>query len=149
MVVRLPVAEPPPPRNERVTEPPRRPHRILLIEDNLDAAESLGAVLELEGHAVEIAHDGPEGIARARALRPDVVLCDIGLPDMDGYEVARTLRGDPSLREVLLVALTGYALPEDQGRAADAGFDVHLSKPPDIEQLRSAIARAPVRAPPG
>ncbi|HTS88827.1 MAG TPA: response regulator, partial [Gemmatimonadales bacterium] len=100
-------------------------------------------VLRLEGHTVEVAHDGPQGILRARALRPEVVLCDIGLPGMNGYEVARTLRGDPALTGVLLIALTGYSLPEDRGRAAAAGFDAHISKPPDIGELRRAIARAP------
>ncbi len=142
-LVRLPAVEPPAARSARAAEAPPLPRRILVIEDNLDAAESLGAVLQLEGHSVEVAHDGPQGIARARELRPDVVLCDIGLPGMDGYEVARTLRAEPASRRPFLVALSGYALPEDQGRATDAGFDAHLSKPPVIEQLRSAIARAP------
>jgi two-component system CheB/CheR fusion protein len=143
MVVRLPVAEAPAAEVERVPDAPPAPRRVLVIEDNLDAAESLGAILELEGHTVEVAHDGPQGIARARKLRPDVVVCDIGLPGMDGYAVARALRGDPALRGAFLVALTGYALPEDQRDAVEAGFDAHLSKPPVIELLRSAIARAP------
>lgn len=76
-------------------------------------------------------------------FRPDVVLCDIGLPGMSGYAVAQALRSDLALRGAFLIALTGYALPEDQRRAKDAGFDVHLMKPPTIEQLRDAVARAP------
>jgi two-component system CheB/CheR fusion protein len=116
---------------------------VLVVDDNVDGAESLRAVLELDGHTVEVAHDGPHAIERSEAFRPDVVLCDIGLPGMSGYEVAEALRRDPVLRGAFLVALTGYALPDDQRRAADAGFDVHLSKPPSVDQLRSAIARAP------
>jgi CheY-like chemotaxis protein len=100
-------------------------------------------VLELEGHTVEVAHDGPEGIGKVRAFRPDVLLCDIGLPGMSGYEVARAVRTDPALRGAFLVALTGYASTEDQRRATEAGFDAHVAKPPTIEQLRGVIARAP------
>jgi two-component system CheB/CheR fusion protein len=122
-----------------------RPRRILIVEDNVDAAESLRELLEMDGHQVAVAHDGPTGAPKELELRPDVVLCDIGLPGMDGYEVARALRKDPRLRGTFLVALTGYALPEDQRRATDAGFDAHLSKPPSVEQIRRAIALAPER----
>ncbi len=148
IVVRLPLAEPLslPAAVERAPGAPSSPRRVLIVEDNVDGAESLGAVIELEGHVVEVTHDGPQGIARARAVRPDVVLCDIGLPGMSGYDVARALRRDPALRDVFLIALTGYALPEDQNRAISAGFDAHLAKPPAIEQLRSAIARAPPKS---
>jgi two-component system CheB/CheR fusion protein len=142
-VVRLPLAEAPSAARELDPGASPRPRRVLVIDDNDDGAQSLSAVLELEGHTVEIAHDGPRGIERSRGFRPDVVLCDIGLPGMSGYAVAQALRSDPTLRGTFLIALTGYALPEDQRRARDAGFDLHLSKPPSIEQLRSAIARAP------
>jgi two-component system, chemotaxis family, CheB/CheR fusion protein len=120
-----------------------------VIEDNLDAAESLRLALELEGHEVAIAHDGPQGIKRARELTPEVVLCDIGLPDMDGYAVAKALRHEPGLRNTFLVALTGYALPEDQRRAAEAGFDAHLTKPATVEGVQEAMDRAPPPASPG
>jgi two-component system, chemotaxis family, CheB/CheR fusion protein len=123
-----------------------RPRRILVIEDNLDAAESLQLALELEGHDVAVEHDGPHGIERARKIMPEVVLCDIGLPGMDGYAVAKELRREPGLRETILVALTGYALPEDQRRAADAGFDAHLTKPATIEGVEDVMASA--RPPP-
>jgi two-component system CheB/CheR fusion protein len=127
---------------------PPRPRRILVIEDNLDAAESLQLALKLEGHEVTVAYDGPQGIERARQLTPEVVLCDIGLPDMDGYAVAKALRREPGLRDTFLVALTGYALPEDQRRAADAGFDAHLTKPATVEGVEEVMARAPRRTPP-
>ena len=118
------------------------PRRILVIEDNLDAAESLQLALELEGHEVAVAHDGPHGIERARELTPDVVLCDIGLPDMDGYAVAKVLRSEPGLRDTFLVALTGYALPEDRRRAAEAGFDAHLTKPVTVEGVEEVMIGA-------
>lgn len=121
----------------------RAARRVLVIEDNADAAESLREVLELNGHEVATARDGPEGIDRARSFRPDVVLCDIGLPGIDGYEVARTLRADPELDQVVLVALTGYASPEDVARARAAGFDDHLAKPAGVETLETALGRAP------
>lgn len=112
-----------------------RPLRVLIIEDNVDAALSLKEVLELSGHAIEVTHSGPEGIARVREFHPDVVLCDIGLPGLDGYGVARTLRADAAARGTFLVALTGYALPEDVEKAKQAGFDRHMAKPPDLDRL--------------
>jgi len=112
---------------------------ILLIEDNLDAAESLAELLALAGHQVELASDGPEGLAKAHELRPDLVLCDIGLPGMDGYEVAQTLRADEALRGTYLVALSGYALPQDIERARYAGFDSHLAKPPSLDRLNDLL----------
>ncbi|MGC4115973.1 MAG: ATP-binding protein [Myxococcales bacterium] len=120
---------------------PRR--RILIIEDNVDAADSLREVLELDGHEVAVANDGPAGLALARRTGPDVVLCDIGLPGMDGYAVARAFRLDEALRHVLLVALSGYAQREDMERAAAAGFDHHLAKPPNLEKLEAVLAGAP------
>jgi two-component system CheB/CheR fusion protein len=113
-----------------------------VVEDNLDAAETLSELLLAWEHEVEVAHDGREGIEKARAFRPDVVLCDIGLPVVDGYEIARAIRSDPALASTFLVALTGYALPEDQRRAAAAGFDRHLAKPVSLEQIRAALADA-------
>jgi two-component system CheB/CheR fusion protein len=147
VVVRLPLAAAPV-RIEVAPRAARSPRRILVIEDNLDAAESLQLALELEGHEVTIAHDGPQGIRRARELAPEVVLCDIGLPGMDGYAVAQALRREPGLRNTFLVALTGYALPEDQRRAAEAGFDAHLTKPATVEKVHETMARARRRPPP-
>lgn len=97
-------------------------------------------MLCLAGHQVEVAYNGSEGLIMARDLRPDVVLCDIGLPGMGGYEVARTLRADPELCSIRLVALTGYALPEDRAKSQDAGFEYHLAKPPSFEQIEEVLA---------
>jgi PAS domain S-box-containing protein len=115
--------------------------RILVVEDNEDAAETLGDLLELEGHVVRIAHDGPAAIVAARELRPHVVISDIGLPgELDGYGVARTLRADPALEGVQLIALSGYANDDARRRSREAGFDVHLAKPPDIARLEQTLA---------
>jgi signal transduction histidine kinase/CheY-like chemotaxis protein len=116
--------------------------RVLVIEDNADAAEMLRDVLELAHHDVEVACDGRAGLARARSLRPDLVLCDIGLPGMDGYAVAREIRRDPDLAATLLVAVSGYALPEDVRRAAEAGFDRHLAKPVSMDELGEVLGAA-------
>jgi two-component system CheB/CheR fusion protein len=119
------------------------PRRILVIEDNVDAADSLRDVLELAGHTVAVAYDGPEGINRAREFRPDVIFCDIGLPGADGYDVARTLRSDVLLTDTVLIALSGYAQPEDIEHAVAAGFDRHLAKPPSMEEVQE-LARLSV-----
>ena len=118
------------------------PRRVLIIEDNDDAAETLREVLEILEHVVEVAYSGPEGIEKARAFHPDVVLCDIGLPEMDGYEVARRLRADPEVGRVAIVAVSGYAQPEDVAMAKEAGFDAHLAKPPSIVTLERALTEA-------
>ena len=119
--------------------------RVLVIEDNVDAADSLREALELGDHTVEVAYSGAEGIEKARAFGPDVVLCDIGLPGMDGYAVARVMRGDPELSRALLVALTGYALPEDVAKAKAAGFAIHLAKPPSLRKLEELLGQAAAR----
>src|SRR5688572_6750641 len=122
----------------------KRGRRCLLIEDNADAAETMGLLLELYGHEVRIARDGREGLEAARGFLPEVVLCDIGLPNgLDGYEVARRMRQDPSFRGMSLVALTGYGQEEAQRRAREAGFDVHLTKPADPEKLERSLAELP------
>ncbi len=120
------------------SRPPSR--RILVIEDNVDAAESLRDALEFGGHQVQVAHEGVGGLNKAREFKPHVVLCDIGLPGMTGYDVARAFRGDPLLGSAHLVALTGYALPDDQRRAQEAGFDQHLAKPPRLEEIEELLA---------
>ncbi|BDG06903.1 hybrid sensor histidine kinase/response regulator [Anaeromyxobacter paludicola] len=119
----------------------RRSVHVLLIDDNQDAAETMGDILRLEGHRVDVASDGRSGLARARELSPDAIVCDIGLPDMDGYAVARTLRADEAFRGTRLIALTGYAQPEDRARAKAEGFDAHLSKPPPVEELLAQLSR--------
>ena len=97
-------------------------------------------LLELIGHEVEVAFDGADGLAKARASRPEVVLCDIGLPGMDGYAVARALRAAPETASAFLIALTGYGQDDDRRRALEAGFDAHLTKPADLEDLRRLLA---------
>jgi two-component system CheB/CheR fusion protein len=118
---------------------PARPRHCLLIEDHVDAAESLAMLLELIGHEVEVAFDGAGGLEKARTLSPEVVLCDIGLPGMDGYAVARALRAAPETRSTFLIALTGYGQDDDRRRALEAGFDAHLVKPVDLEALRGLL----------
>lgn len=121
-----------------------RARRVLVVEDNADAAESLRDALELGDHEVEIASSGPEGVEAARRYVPDVVLCDIGLPELDGYGVARAIRSDPdpAVRSAYLVALSGYALREDVERSIAAGFDRHVAKPPSIEALERLLHEA-------
>ena len=117
-------------------------HRILIIEDNPDAAESAGMLLRLEGHDVKIASSGKEAMKMAGNYQPQVVLCDIGLPSMNGYEVARAFRADPQLAGAYMIALTGYGREEDQEKAFKAGFDLHLTKPVEPKALRRALWRS-------
>jgi two-component system CheB/CheR fusion protein len=116
---------------------------VLVIEDNPDAADSIREVLELHDHVVAVEYSGTAGVEAARRFLPDVVLCDIGLPGLDGYSVAREMRADAALRSALLVAVSGYALEEDVRKCRDAGFDAHIAKPPSVEELQSVLARAP------
>jgi PAS domain S-box-containing protein len=112
--------------------------RVLVVDDNADAAESLAEIMMMLGHAVEVAYDGPSAIERARVSPPDVVLCDIGLPGMSGYEVAKALRAD-GMRGMLLIAVSGYAQSEDVKMAVEAGFDGHVAKPCDPEQIERLL----------
>jgi signal transduction histidine kinase/ActR/RegA family two-component response regulator/CHASE3 domain sensor protein len=121
------------------SNPKGRPLQVLIIDDNRDAAEMLSDAISLAGHRTEKAHSGAEGLERALMNRPDVVLCDIGLPIVDGYEVARRFRDDARLRSIFMVAVTGYTAAADQKAALEAGFDRHLGKPVDIEELRRML----------
>jgi PAS domain S-box-containing protein len=114
--------------------------RILIVEDNVDAAETLQALLELQGHEVWVAHDGLTGLARALELAPSVMLVDIGLPGLNGLELARRLRAELKVQPRRLVALTGYGSPRDRADALEAGFDLHLVKPATFESLALALA---------
>jgi CheY-like chemotaxis protein len=120
-------------------EPVRARRSVLVIEDNADARDALCALLELEGYQVEAAETGPQGIDLWRARQPDAALVDIGLPGIDGYEVARQIRGLAGPR-AFLVALTGYGQPEDRRRAVEAGFDTHLVKPIDPTELARVLS---------
>ena len=135
-------------------EPARAPaFRVLVVDDNVDAAESLAALLEMQGHATRVAHDGNEALSAAQDFRPEIVFLDIGMPGKDGYEVARELRSQPETKQAVLVALTGWGAVDDRARTRSAGFDHHLTKPAgmaDVEGLLSGMAkqRRPMRASP-
>jgi len=113
--------------------------RVLVIDDDRDVAEALCAALSVGGHVIEVAHSGAMGVVKARTFMPDVVLCDIGLPGMDGYDVARVIRADAALRTTRLVALSGYAQSADVSKARAAGFDDHLAKPPSIDKVLAIL----------
>jgi signal transduction histidine kinase/CheY-like chemotaxis protein len=119
--------------------------RVMVVDDNVDAAEMLAALLEAQGHAVSVAYDGHGALEAARRERPDVLLLDIGLPDMDGYELARRLRAQPENAGAVLVALTGYGQQQDRSNAQAAGFDHYLVKPADLNQVGEVLSRAKAR----
>ena len=121
------------------TSPTRRP-RILIVEDEQDGADILRTLLELVGYEVDVAYTGPEGVARALRWRPQVVLCDIGLPGLDGYGVVRELRQDPATAHARVIAVTGYGSDEDRRKSGEAGFDAHLVKPADPARLQELLA---------
>jgi len=114
--------------------------RMLVVDDNVDAAEMLEMLLTNSGHEVRIAHDGPAALEAALEFRPNVVLLDIGLPEMDGYEVAKRIRQEPALANVVLVALTGYGQETNRQRSQEAGFDHHLVKPADFAKVQNILA---------
>jgi PAS domain S-box-containing protein len=122
------------------TASPTRKHRVLVVDDNIDAAESLGHMLRLQGHEVNTAHDGPAALELAASFAPDVVLLDIGLPGMDGFEVARRLRQLVGLEQVLLIAQTGWGQEEDRQRSREAGIDHHLLKPLNLTTLQKLLS---------
>ena len=117
--------------------------RVLVIEDDIDAGDSLRDLLAVGKHEVEVTRNGPEGIAKAREFNPEVVLCDLGLSGTDGLEVARAFKADEGLKDILLVALSGDALPEDLERVSQAGFAHHLGKPASPEKLAEILAALP------
>ncbi|HUG36972.1 MAG TPA: ATP-binding protein, partial [Candidatus Limnocylindrales bacterium] len=122
--------------------------RVLIVEDNADAREALRLMLVLTGHEVEEAADGPTALEKLAAYRPDVALIDVGLPRLDGYQVARLARQRDETRDLFLVALTGYGQEEDRRRALDAGFDRHLTKPMDFDALNDLMRAAELRPDP-
>lgn len=134
-----PLAEPP--DSIRDHEPHARALRILVVDDNADAAETTAMLLKLWGHDVQIVYDGPAALQRAREARPDVVILDIGLPGLSGREVARQMRDDAGLAGIHLIAATGYGQAEDLRRSREAGFDYHLVKPVDPHALHAILSR--------
>ena len=143
--IRLPLATlraAAPPRAASPAAKPSRARRILLVEDNMDAAESLKLLLQQLGHEVQVVHDGLQAVDAARSFAPDVILLDIGLPGMDGYQVASALRAIPETRSARLIAVSGYGQAKDRQLSADAGFHIHLVKPVDPSRLLEAIDEA-------
>jgi CheY-like chemotaxis protein len=146
-VIRLPALSPKQPipgptageSSEPVGSAPQR--RILVVDDNVDAAESLALLLQMEGHDVRVTHDGAAALAAVEADPPDLVFLDIGMPVMNGYDVAQRLRQRPGLEKLVLVAMTGWGQEEDRRRSQEAGFDHHLVKPAEPEALRRLLAR--------
>ena len=142
--VGLPLASPAPAAS--AGEPPPRPPsaaplRVLVADDNADSADTLAMVLETEGHELRVAHDGAEALRLAQAWRPDLAILDIGMPGLNGHEVARALRATPGLEDIALLALTGWGSAEDRARSAASGFDLHLTKPVDPLQVLRLLAR--------
>jgi PAS domain S-box-containing protein len=122
------------------TQPPTSGYRLMVVDDNRDAADSLAMLLRLQGHEVRVAYSGVAALEMTKAYSPDVVFLDIGMPGMDGYEVARRLRQQPGLEKVVLAALTGWGQQEDRRRTAEAGFNHHLVKPPEPKAVESVLA---------
>ena len=144
-IVRLPLLPPAlfldaTPAEGRAASPSSR-LRVLIVEDNIDAAESLAALLALDSHEVRIAADGPTALRIAQAAPPDLALVDIGLPEMSGYEVVREMRALPEGQRIAMVAITGYGRKEDRERSRAAGFDQHLVKPVDLDTLHALLAQ--------
>jgi two-component system CheB/CheR fusion protein len=133
---------------ERSTESTACSLRVLVVDDDIDAARSLAMLLEGNGHSVALAHDGITALSVAPQFHPHIALVDIGLPEMDGYELARRLRADPQLQDVALVAVTGYGRSDDSIRSYEAGYDEHLVKPVKFTALEEILARAAQRLSP-
>ncbi|MGQ9427118.1 PAS domain-containing protein [Gilvimarinus sp. F26214L] len=140
-VVRLPISTAPPSSYPPEVEEPLAPQRILIVEDNQDAGQTLCDLLTLQGHHVRLAENAAQALSRLWESEADLVLCDLGLPGMSGFELARAIRRDPALSQARLVALTGYGQPEDRRRTAAAGFDDHLTKPVDLKSLERTLRK--------
>jgi two-component system CheB/CheR fusion protein len=133
--------EPIPPPLPRMAVGPDR--RILVVDDSADNADAIGMLLQSYGYEVRVANGGTAAIELAKAFVPDVAIVDLGMPDVDGYTVARTLRRDTGLASLRLIALSGWGQESDKRRSRDAGFDRHLIKPVDPEELRALLADPP------
>ena len=151
-VIRLPILSttpsPPPIPTMRKIAPKGRSLRVLVVDDNIDAAQTLGLLLTELGHEVRTTYDGPSVLKIAITHPPDIVLLDLGLPGLDGFEVAKRLRQHPALKNVVLVAMTGYGLPADRNRSQEAGFNHHLVKPASFDKLQQILASI-LESPPG
>jgi CheY-like chemotaxis protein len=135
--------QPPP---TKIAKPTGAALRVLVVDDNLDAANVLKMLVEEAGHLVRMAYTGPTALAAAFDYRPHIMLLDIGLPELDGLEVAKRIRQEPLLRDIVLVAMTGYRQATDRQRALEAGFDHYLVKPADFEKVRQILAEVTEKA---
>ncbi len=151
VVVRLPMAGVAQPAEPVVLQPPSSATRaagssVLVVDDNHDVGDSLAELLQIVGYVPTLARSGIQAVELARAIRPQIALVDIGLPDIDGHEVARRLRAEVDLGDMLLVALTGWGQDDDRLRSQQAGFDAHLVKPVDIDRLLELLQRVEPRS---
>jgi CheY-like chemotaxis protein len=150
-IVRLPVmltAVTQPESSAEVVDETKGPSlRVLVVDDNVDAAESMGLLLEALGHEVQTAHDGLSAVEAAIKFLPNVVLLDIGLPRIDGFEVAKRLRQHPALSGIVVIAMTGYGQDEDKRRSIEAGFNYHLVKPANFKQVKEILATSLSKVP--
>ncbi len=131
------------PTEESSAPAPVGARRVLIVDDNADSAESMAVLLRLRGHEVRLAYDGQSALEKAQTFRPDVMFLDLSLPKMDGYEVARRLRLEPEMKDILLVAMTGYGSEEDRQRTQEAGFYTHLIKPVDFDKVEELLSSPP------
>ncbi len=147
-VVRLPVTidQTPPPEAVVGVNGSNAKGRILIVDDNLDSAKSLAEVLKMTGNDTFVAHDGEEAVDAAERQRPDVILLDIGLPRLNGFDACRRIRANPWAEKILIIALTGWGQEEDRRKSAEAGFDGHLVKPVDLTELTKLLASLPLRS---
>lgn len=136
---RLPLTQPPAAKEDGSKDVTLRPQRILVVDDNADAADTLSMMLNLYGHETATAYTAQDALAQADSFRPETILLDIGLPGTDGYELAKRFRAMPAGASIRLVAVTGYGQPEDRARVLGAGFDAHLVKPMTPENLRKVL----------
>ncbi|MGP0069002.1 MAG: response regulator [Isosphaeraceae bacterium] len=128
------------PIDELTASAPTPGHRLLVVDDNRDAAESLAMLLHLQGREVRVAHDGPSALELLKGYRPEMIFLDIGMPGMDGYELARRVRQMGGTEHVVLAALTGWGQDGDRRRSKNAGIDHHLVKPPEPKALEELLA---------
>jgi CheY-like chemotaxis protein len=142
-IVRLPVLSSPTGSSQILSkqgeERPGQGWRVLVVDDNIDSADSIAMLLQVSGHEVRVTYSGQDGLDMAGKYLPEIVLLDIGLPGIDGYEVARRLRQHPDLKKVKLIAVTGYGQDADRLQSQEAGFDYHLVKPVDSQKLEEVL----------